>query len=896
MAIIYSYPLVTSIQPSDLLILSVDSSELPTRQVTVGDLLASGAVDVNLNFTADTGTGSVNLSTQSLEVRQGVYVTTTATNQELIINHKSTVRQDTANGDTSPGYGGSFTVIDSVVTDATGSGHVTGVNLKTVTLPAADDTNTTYELLGYNTGIELVGSDNTRDQIQIIGGGGTTVSQANNIITVSSTSDVTGTGTTDTLTKWTGPTTLGDSIVSESGTTLTIAGDINSQGAIEGESLTINTGPSTLTGNVTFESPVTFEDDVSIGGTVDMNSGTIENLADPTAAQEAATKAYVDATVTGLLKFKGTFKADSGLILSGTNNGLYLYNCPGGAGTRVAVDIGDYYIVTNTGGQFYCSGDLLQVGDSVVAVADAPADASNINNWGILEGDNIEGSGTANKLPIWTDSQVLADSLITQTRVDGGTIFDLNAVTGGNYTPAINTKLLDLNSGGAKKFSITQDGGGGVVLPNSGGVTNPGPSFNMGGGAFSNGKSGVAMGTTTTAFGNGSLAANFLTLASGGGASAFGLLTEAAGLASVAFGNKSVASGNYSIASGQDTIASGQSAVAIGEKGDAQGKNTFVSGFSGTATGNNAVKFGYEGSASGNNSAKFGFESVASGANSLATGTGTTASGLQSIATGDNNVVSANNSFIGGKNSTVTAESSILYGQGSSVGSVTSAAFGQSNTITTSSLSSFVAGDGNNTNSNGQVKLIGSNLIASTQFGVYLGRNNDNTDLYNRFQIGNGIAGNSRSNALSINNAGYVKLPTYGSGNVSGTATRNLSVAADGQIIETANPSTPDYLSFVCLLSQSGTANPQPNLILENSLGIPTPFTAFTRVSAGVYNLNATGKFKSLKTIMLAASGSGPSGTSGNVGFSFVDADNLRILTSGADNFTKIGIEIRTYN
>ena len=139
MAIIYSYPLVSSIQPSDLLILSVDSSELPTRQVTVGDLLASGAVDVNLNFTADTGTGSVNLSTQSLEVRQGVYVTTTATNQELIINHKSTVRQDTNIGDTSPGYGGSFTVIDSVVTDVTGSGHVTGVNLKTVTLPAADD-------------------------------------------------------------------------------------------------------------------------------------------------------------------------------------------------------------------------------------------------------------------------------------------------------------------------------------------------------------------------------------------------------------------------------------------------------------------------------------------------------------------------------------------------------------------------------------------------------------------------------------------------------------------------------------------------------------------------------------------------------------------------------------
>lgn len=697
MAIIYSYPLVTSIQPSDLLILSVDSSELPTRQVTVGDLLASGTVDVNLNFTADTGTGSVNLSTQSLEVRQGVYVTTTAVDQELIINHKSTVRQDTAIGDTSPGYGGSFTVIDSVVTDATGSGHVTGVNLKTVTLPAADDTNTTYDLQGYDTGIELVGSDGTRDSIQITGSGGTIVSQANNIITVSSTSGVTGTG-------------------------------------------------------------------------------------------------------------------------------------------------------------------------------------------------------TVNTIPIWSTTTDLADSLITQTKINGGTIFDLNAITTGPFTPAINTKLFDLNSGGAQKFSITQDGGGGVVLPAGGGVTNPGPSFNIGGGAFSNGKSGIAMGTTTTAFGNGSLAANFLTLASGGGASAFGLLTEAGALASAAFGNKSKATGNYSIASGQDSIASGQSSVAIGEKGEAQGKNTFVSGFSGTATGNNAVKFGYNGSASGSNSAKFGFESVASGPNSFAIGDGTTASGPQSIATGDNNIASGNNSFAGGKNTTVTGAESIGYGLNNTVSANSCTAFGFGNIITAGSFQSFVVGTDNTTNSFGEVKLIGRGLVGASQEGVYLGKYNDDSDNYNKFQIGNGSGVNIKSNSLSINNAGNVKIPTYGSGTVTGTATYNLSVAADGQIIETPNPNTPDYLSFVCLLSQSGTANPQPNLVLENSLGVSTPYTAFTRVSAGVYNLNAPGKFKSLKTIMFATSGSGPSGTSSNIGFQFIDADNLRITTSGSDNFTKIGIEIRTYN
>ena len=424
-------------------------------------------------------------------------------------------------------------------------------------------------------------------------------------------------------------------------------------------------------------------------------------------------------------------------------------------------------------------------------------------------GGGVGGSGAVNTIPIWSTTTDLADSQITQDNTGTDPIFDFNSITGTNqYTPPTNTVLYKLKSGDANKFSITQDGGGGVVLP-SGDILNNGPSFNMGGNAFANGENALSVGSATTAFGNGSFAANFLTLASGGGASAFGLLTEATALASAAFGNKSQSTGNYSVAAGQDSIASGQSSVAIGEKGDAQGKNTFVSGFGGTAAGNNAVKFGYEGSAGGNNAAKFGFESVASGNNSIATGTGTTASGLQSIATGNNNVVSGDDSFIGGKNGTVTSASSILYGQGSSVGSVTSAAFGQSNTITANSSSSFVAGDSNNTNGQQQVKLLGTGLIASTQFGVYLGRLNDNTDTFNRFQIGNGTANTvaGRSNALSINSAGYVKLPTYGSGAVTGTATRNLSVDIDGQIIETAIGGNTNYSVQVLTASATGQKN-----------------------------------------------------------------------------------------
>ena len=156
-----------------------------------------------------------------------------------------------------------------------------------------------------------------------------------------------------------------------------------------------NTGTSTIfvdlsdtiDGDRTFNDNVTFGGDLDIFGDVLMNSGSIQDLADPTQAQDAATKAYVDSLVSGGLTFKGTFRADTGEILSGVNNGSYLYNCPGGAGTRVAVAPGDYYLVATAGGSFYCSGDNLDIGDSIIAVSDAAADASVIGDWSIVQSD-----------------------------------------------------------------------------------------------------------------------------------------------------------------------------------------------------------------------------------------------------------------------------------------------------------------------------------------------------------------------------------------------------------------------------------------------------------------------------------------------------------------------------
>ena len=58
------------------------------------------------------------------------------------INHDLTTRPANTTSSDSPGYGGTFTVIDSVTSNATG--HVTAANELTITLPA--DTNETYTL------------------------------------------------------------------------------------------------------------------------------------------------------------------------------------------------------------------------------------------------------------------------------------------------------------------------------------------------------------------------------------------------------------------------------------------------------------------------------------------------------------------------------------------------------------------------------------------------------------------------------------------------------------------------------------------------------------------------------------------------------------------------------
>jgi len=144
-----------------------------------------------------------------------------------------------------------------------------------------------------------------------------------------------------------------------------------------------------------------------------------------------ATTAFVQAAMTGLLEFKGGFNANTGAIDGGGNLTS--------GGSRIAVAVGDYYVVTTSGDFYGNTSTPLTVGDSVICKTAANAGASVEADWIVVQSD--------------TD-------LATATTVGiGNVVPQTGAVT--NYIPDSITAAYNAGTAtlGVREASATQAGG-----------------------------------------------------------------------------------------------------------------------------------------------------------------------------------------------------------------------------------------------------------------------------------------------------------------------------------------------------------------------------------------------------------------------------------------------------
>ena len=464
----------------------------------------------NVNLINTDGSGAITNS--FITLTGGTYLTGVHTSgSEITFNHDNTTRSDTTSA-VSPAAGASVPLVASVTSNATG--HVTAIDVKTVTWPADSDTTYTIDVPNATTSINLAGSDGTNDAIAfttVAGNNGMTISRTDaNTLNFNSTWQANTVNTDGYVSKgqanankfwatdsngnpgWTFQpsqdqtiTTVGTNnastgiLLSQGGGTVIIkgAGSVTASSDNPNNTITLtgvdnNTlytlpvaagGANTAVINLTDSAPavvssVTFngttngiaitetagnngditialQDDVTLAGDLTVsggdiilsNVGRIQGIDTVSAATDAASKGYVDGLVAGGLTFRGTFRADTGEILSGVNSGSKLYNCPGGAGTRVAVAVGDYYIVATAAGSFYCSGSTLDIGDSIIAVSASAADNSVVGDWSVVQSD---------------------EGVVSFTNTNG--TFVSASTTNSNATGAVTMGTIDLSATGTK--------------------------------------------------------------------------------------------------------------------------------------------------------------------------------------------------------------------------------------------------------------------------------------------------------------------------------------------------------------------------------------------------------------------------------------------------------------
>ena len=170
-----------------------------------------------------------------------------------------------------------------------------------------------------------------------------------------------------------------------------------------------------------------------------------------------ATTAFVQAAVTGLLEFKGGFNANTGAIVGGGN-------LTSGA-TRVAVAVGDYYVVTVAGNFFGNAATPLTPGDSVIVQTLAAVGTSVEGDFIVVQSDTdlatltTVGIGNVGNAGVGTTT-TYSNGTATITNTDKGSsqnIFKNVASSSGTAVADNNNDTLTIVGAGGISTAVTGD-------------------------------------------------------------------------------------------------------------------------------------------------------------------------------------------------------------------------------------------------------------------------------------------------------------------------------------------------------------------------------------------------------------------------------------------------------
>ena len=477
MAIINSYPLATPKLTDLVLGTSTSSSgQTSTKSFTVQSMRdATSGVKTLITTTPTTlsitGTTDVTINTITAAVTDGG--TGLATGNDI---YDFVVGKITGTANTIPVWTTTTTLGDSLISQAANGVVVNGNSTDgKLTLNCSAGTHgVTLQSPPHSAAATytwiLPQSAGTAGQVLTSGGGAT------DQLTWSTNGNVGGTGTTNKLPKWSNANTLADSNVEDTGTLVTISSAAKVTGDLEldADLLDINGATGTAgqllsslgTGNGVdwIDAPATGvlsvatadANVITIGGTasnptIDANTAAVTATSD-NLATGAQIQTAINSALAGAVTFKGTFNANTGAIASGGNLTT--------GGSRVAVAIGDMYVVS-TGGNFYGNASTpLNVGDEVIAVAAAAAGTSVEADWNAVPSagggvTDVSSANTAIAVSPTTGSVV-----ITSTAYGGGNTIG-HVPTGGaagKYLDGLSGQWLTLPAG-YTSWTLSGDGG-----------------------------------------------------------------------------------------------------------------------------------------------------------------------------------------------------------------------------------------------------------------------------------------------------------------------------------------------------------------------------------------------------------------------------------------------------